>query len=240
MNTNAIFLFSSLLISGCATQAPIIKKDTLESAATQTLHEAVYYSNLFSSCTALGGEVEIDAISKQQDWLNANRELIAAADQYYSQQQAANTFEYQGKTLAPAAIKLALEARKRAVDELGLAQRTPSNRIKTCAFRLNKINSSNISLTQNQTIAGAQTELLRYSPLDQKNDDFPSLAGGITEVAPGPTFFQLVKAHESNCAEPYTLTIANQWPQEAYAYFCGNTAAEVLTCEWGKCQSKKL
>ncbi len=241
MKTNVTLLLStSLFMFGCATQAPVADKNTLEKAANQVLSDAVYYSNLFSSCAALGGDIEVDAISKQQDWLNANNQLILAADQIYSQQHAANTFDYQGKTLAPAAIKLALESRKRAIDELSLAQRTPVNRIKTCEFRLNKITNETINLTHNATIAAYQTEILQHAPLDQQAHDFPLLAGGITEVTPGATYFQLVKAHESACGEPYTLTIANQWPQEAYAYFCGNTAVEVLTCEWGKCESKKL
>ncbi len=235
-----LFLGSSLLIAGCATQAPVADKETLEKTATRILSEAVYYSYLFSNCAALGGDIEVEAISKQQDWLNANNQLVLAADQIYSQQHAASTFEYQGKTLAPAAIKLALESRKKATDELSLAQRTPINKVKTCEFRLSKITNETISLARNPDIARYQPELLQHLPLDQQGRDIPTLAGGITEVAPGATFFQLVKAHESACAAPYTLTIANQWPQEAYAYFCGDAALEVLTCEWGKCESKKL
>lgn len=239
-NKAILLLAASLLMPGCATQAPVTDKNTLEKAAILVLSDAVYYSHLFSNCAALGGDIEVDAISKQQDWLNANSKLILAADQYYSQQQTANTFDYQGKTLAPAAIKLALESRKRAINELSLAQRTPANRIKTCEFRLGKINNDTISLARNPAIAAYQAELLQHLPLDQHIGDFPILAGGITEVTPGATYFQLLKAHESSCAAPYTLTIANQWPQEAYAYFCGDTAVEVLTCEWGKCGSKKL
>ncbi|WP_039913430.1 hypothetical protein [Cellvibrio mixtus] len=241
MKTKVILLLgSALLIQGCATQTPVADKNSLEKAATQVLSETVYYSHLFSSCAALGGEIEVDAISKQQDWLNTNNQLILAADQYYSQQQAASTFDYQGKTLAPAAIKLALESRKRAIDELSLAQRTPANKVKTCEFRLNKINNQTIKLTQNPAIAATEAELLKHLPLNQSPGDIPTLAGGISEVTPGATYFQLVKAHESACAAPYTLTIANQWPREAYAYFCGDAAMEVLTCEWGKCESKKL
>lgn len=235
-----LLLGSALLVQGCATTAPQTDKSTLESAATTVLNEGVYYSHLFASCAALGGDIEVEAISKQQDWLNANNKILAAADQLYSQQQAANTFDYQGKTLAPAAIKLALDARKRAVNELSLAQRTPANQVKTCAFRLNKINSNTINLAQNPAVAPYQAELLQHLPLDPQSNDHPILAGGISEVAPGATYFQLIKAHESSCAAPYTLTIANQWPREAYAYFCGDKAVEVLTCEWGKCESKKL
>lgn len=232
---------SAVLLQACA--APPVappNPDSLAQAATSVLEEAVYYSTLFSSCASLGGEIEIDAISKQQDWLNTNNQLLLSADQLYSKQQAANTFEYQSKTLAPAAIKLAREAKQRAIKELALSQRTPLNRIKTCEFRLSKINSASNNLAQLPNIAPYTAELLAHLPLDQVITNIPSLAGGITEVAPGPTYYKLVKEHEGKCPTGFTLSIVNQWPIEAYANFCGDDSVEVLTCDWGKCQSKTL
>ncbi len=109
MNRQTLLSLSALctvLLQACAApSAPPTSPESVAQAATTVLDEAVYYSTLFSSCASLGGEIEIDAISKQQDWLNSNNQLLLSADQLYSQQQAANTFEYQGKTLAPTAIK---------------------------------------------------------------------------------------------------------------------------------------
>ncbi len=244
MNRQTLLSLSALctvLLQACAApSAPPTSPESVAQAATTVLDEAVYYSTLFSSCASLGGEIEIDAISKQQDWLNSNNQLLLSADQLYSQQQAANTFEYQGKTLAPTAIKLAREAKQRAIKELSLNQRTPFNQVKTCEFRLSKINASSNNLAKHPKIAPYAPELLTHLPLDQAIANIPSLAAGITEVAPGPTYYKLVKEHESKCPTGFTLSIVNQWPKEAYANFCGDTSVDVLTCDWGNCETKKL
>ena len=200
----------------------------------------MYFSTLFSSCTALGGDTELDAIDIQQNWINANAQLVAAADSYYSQQQAAHTFTYNGKTLAPEAIRIALDARKRATNELALAQRSPANKHKTCQFRLAQISGDKLPLAKDPLIAPYKTELLTHLPLDINIADTPQLAGGLREISKGATYFAIAKAHETSCTAPYTLTIANQWPNEAYANFCGADAVKVITCEWGKCESKTL
>ena len=232
---------SAFLTLGCAAPPVAVDQTSVAQAAQQTLQDAVYFSTIFSSCAALGGDVEVEAISKQYDWINANTKLILAADQIYSQQQAANTFEYQGKTLAPAAIKLALDARQRAVSELALNQRTPTNKIKTCEFRLGKITNSNHDLAQAPNIAPYALEILNHLPLDQQLNDFPSLAGGIREVTPGSSYYKLLNANEAACqSSALTLSIVNEWPKEAYANFCADKPVKILTCEWGKCESKKL
>lgn len=233
--------FNAVLMSGCATQtATITDANSLEKAATYVLGEAVYFSTLFSTCSALGGDTELDAIDIQQNWINTNTTLVAAADSYYSQQQANNTFTYDGKTLAPAAIRLVLDARARATNELALAQRSPVNKQKTCQFRLAQINGNKLPLANNPLIAPYKTELLTHIPLDLNIADAPQLAGGLSGASQGATYFTIAKAHESSCAAAYTLSIANQWPKEAYANFCGEKAVDIITCEWGKCEAKKL
>lgn len=233
--------FSAAFISGCANQ-PVTTTDasSLEKAATYVLSETVYFSTLFSTCSALGGDTELDAIDIQQNWINANSSLVAAADSYYSQQQANNTFTYDGKTLAPAAIRLVLDARARATNELALAQRSPINKQKTCQFRLTQISGNKLPLANDPLIAPYQAELLTHIPLDLNIADAPQLAGGLNGTTQGATYFTIAKTHETSCASAYTLSIANQWPKEAYANFCGDKALEVITCEWGKCESKKL
>ncbi len=235
------FAFLSLT-QGCATPPPVaVDPAMVVAAATKTLQEAVYYSTIFSSCAALGGEAEIDSISTQYDWLSANTQLILAADEIYSQNQAANTFDYQGKTLAPAAIKLALDSKLRAVNELKLDQRTPINKIKACQYRISKITGSARELAQMPDIAPYAEEILKHQPLEATLGNVPKLAAGITEVAPGPTYYQLVKSNEAKCpSSGFTLSIINQWPKEAYANFCGDSSVEIMTCDWGKCETKKI
>lgn len=228
------------LISGCATQAPGIDEKSLERAATKTLSEAVYFSNLFTTCATLGGEIEVDAIDTQQNWLNENAKLVAAADALYSQQHNKDTFKYNSKTLAPAAIRLVLDARTRAADELSLPQRSPVNKQKICQFRLAQISGKALPLANNPKIAPYKTELLKHLPSGYTITDVPTLAAGFQGSSQGATFYSIDKAHAQTCSAAYTLSIANQWPHEAYATFCGETATAVLICEWGKCEEKKL
>jgi len=233
-------LFSTVFFSGCANQPITIDTNSLEKAATYTLSEAVYFSTLFTTCSALGGDTELDAIDIQQNWLNENSTLVAAADNYYSQQQANNTFSYDGKTLAPAAIRLALDARNRATTELALAQRSEANKQKTCQFRLKQISGNKLPLGNDMIIAPYQAELLKHLPLDLNIADAPQLAGGLIGASQGASYFNITTAHKASCASAYTMSIVNQWPKEAYANFCGEKAVEVITCEWGKCEAKKL
>lgn len=242
INTQYFYLaaLSAVFMSGCATPPTIPDATSIEKAATRVLSETVYFSTLFSSCAALGGDTELDAIDIQQNWINANATLVAAADSYYSQQQANNTFTYDGKTLAPAAIRLVLDARNRATNELALAQRSPVNKQKTCQFRLAQISGNKLPLANDPLVTPYQAELLAHVPLDLNIADAPQLAGGLAGASQGATYFTIAKAHESSCPAAYTLSIVNQWPNEAYANFCGEKAVAVINCEWGKCETKKL
>lgn len=232
---------TTALLTGCATQPiPTIDATSLEKAATHTLSETVYFSTLFSTCMALGGDTELDAIDIQQTWINTNATLVAAADSYYSQQQANHTFTYNNRTLAPEAIRLALDARERATKELALSQRSPVNQQKTCQFRLAQIKGDKVPLANDPLIAPYQAELLTHAPLDLNIADAPLLAGGLYGTNQGTSYFNIAKANEASCADAYTLTIVNQWPQEAYSNFCGEKAVSIITCEWGKCETKKL
>lgn len=242
INTHYFYLaaLSAVFMSGCATPPTPPDASSIEKAATHVLSETVYFSTLFSTCSALGGDTELDAIDIQQNWINTNANLVAAADSYYSQQQANNTFTYDGKTLAPAAIRLVMDARNRATNELALAQRSPVNKQKTCQFRLAQINGNKLPLANDPLIAPYQAELLTHVPLDLNIADAPQLAGGLSGVSQGATYFTIAKAHESSCTAAYTLSIVNQWPKEAYANFCGEKAVDIISCEWGKCEAKKL
>lgn len=233
--------FSAVFMCGCTSQpATLTDVDGPEKAATHILSETVYFSTLFSTCATLGGDTELDAIDIQQNWINVNSQLVSAADSYYSQQLANRTFTYDGKTLAPEAIRLALNARTRATNELALAQRSPINKQKTCQFRLAQISGNKLPLVNDPLIAPYEAELLGHLPLDINIADAPLLAGGLIGTAQGATYFTVAKTHETTCPDAYTLSIANQWPNEAYANFCGKKAVEVITCEWGKCETKKL
>jgi hypothetical protein len=230
----------TLLLSGCAATPPTSDNNTLAAAAEKILYKNVYYNEIFAKCAALGGEVEVDAINVQQDWLNANAKLVAAADNFYSQQQAGNSFEYAGLTLAPTAIRMALQASQEAQTELSLNKRSIANQQKTCSFMLAKMSDAGLSLTSDPQVANAQAGLMNEQLLDINALNSPRLAGNIKSIPAGKSYFSINKTHQNNCPDAYTLVIANDWPKEAYANFCGSKAMEVLLCDWGKCEAKKL
>lgn len=233
--------FNMLLLNGCASTSPlIVDTKQLTDAAEKILFETVYHNELFTRCAALGGEAEIDAINVQHDWINANAALIGAADNYYSQQQKDSSFDYEGNTLSPAAIRLTLDASQKARDNLSLNKRSPINQQKTCSFKLAQMTGATLPLARDPQIASMQTELLKYEPLERSPLSAPRLAGDIKALSGGKSFFAVNAQHQSHCADAYTLVIANNWPKEAYANFCGSKVVEVLTCDWGKCDVKKL
>ncbi|WP_331345679.1 hypothetical protein [Cellvibrio sp. UBA7661] len=233
-------IFGIVLLTGCAAQPPMLDEDSLARAATNTLSEAVYFSNLFTTCGTLGGDIEVDAIDTQQNWLNENAKLVAAADAFYSQLHNKESFKYNNTTVAPAAIRLVLDARTRATNELALPQRSPINKQKICQFRLAQISGKALPLANKPEIAPYKAELLKHLPADYKIADVPTLAAGFQGSSQGATFYSIANAHEKTCPAAYTLSITNQWPHEVYATFCGENATSVLTCEWGKCETKKL
>ncbi len=232
-----------LILTGCATPPPP-DTDKLPQVAEKILDQAVYYSGLFSSCAALGGDAEIQAISLQQDWLTANWPLVAAADQLYTRSHSEEAINYQNHLISPKAIRMAQVTHQRLVDELNLQQRSTSNQQKTCAFRMAQINPENIRLTQDAEIATYAEVLLQTGSNQQEYSTIarvPSLAGGVPlDLPPGKSYYRIADELQGKCSDSYTLVVANDWPKEAYANFCGEQLKEVLTCEWGNCVASKL
>ena len=100
-----------LLFSGCATKAPPpLDMTQLPKVAETILEEAIFYSTLFSACSNLGDEAEIEAITKQQDWLAANWSLVSAADAAYTQHYSNSSFNYNNKPFLPQALWLKKKA----------------------------------------------------------------------------------------------------------------------------------
>ena len=232
------------LISGCATPPPPLDTSKLPQIAEDVLNQAVYFNGLFSNCAKLGGEAEIQSISVQQDWLTANWPLVAAADQRYTQDHAADAINYQNHLISPKAIRMAQIAYQRAVNELSLQKRSTANQQKTCEFRLAQITPANIKLTLDPQIAIYAQALLASGEDTGESSSIarvPSLTGGVPlDLAPGKSYYRVLDELQSRCSDSYTLVVANDWPKEAYANFCGDQLKEVLTCEWGNCTASKL
>lgn len=233
-----------LLLTSCASKPPaVVSTSDINNAVETIMKETVYHNTLFNTCASLGGDEEITAIDKQQDWLNANIALVSAADTYYSQQLASSVLNYDGKSISPIAVRLALEERQRALNELNLKKRTLNNQRKTCNFRLGQITATSMHLVNQPAIATAYADIMKSAPaVNVMLQSVPSLTANIAlDIPPGRTYFVVNKALEKECVNsPITLTLANNWPNEAYANFCENNLVETLICEWGNCEAKKL
>ncbi|ACE85069.1 hypothetical protein [Cellvibrio japonicus] len=240
--SHSALLAMVLILSACTTPVAPLDETRLPQVAEKILQETLYYNSLFTQCARLGGDNELEALEKQQDWLASNWQLAAAADNLYSQQHANYTFNYKTQKLVPAALLLNQKTRQRAQDELSLEKRTLSNQQKTCSFRLKQMTAENMRLNSDHEIALYEQALLNQATVNTHEVyDLPSLAGGIaTDLAPGRSYFPIAHQHEGTCDQPYTLIVDNEWPQEAYINFCSDLAVELLTCEWGNCQSTSL
>lgn len=239
--SNLIIIFSGLFFSACASKAPApLDMSQLPKAAETVLREAIYYSSLFHTCAQLGEEVEIEAATKQQDWEAKNGTLIAAADAAYTEAYTNQSFNYNGKLILPQALLLSQKTQEQVTQELKLSTRTQINQRKTCEFRLAKITEENMSIASIPLVATYQQALLAKTPaVLPEISQIPTLAADIAiDIPPGKSHFDLVNQHETECDNAYTLVIANDWPNEAYANFCGDELTDVLLCEWGKCQNR--
>lgn len=231
----------SVILSGCATKAPPpLDMTQLPDVAETVLSEAVYYTQLFSLCAKLGDEAEIEALTKQQDWLAANGNLVMSADQTYTQSYVNESFNYNNKSILPQALRIKQKASTKADQELKLSTRTPANQQKTCLFRLSKITADNIKLTSIPAVATYEQAILANTPKNiNQIGDVPTLAGGIDiNTPPGKTHFLVKQQNERECDNAYTLILDNNWPNEAYANFCEDELIQVIICEWGNCNPK--
>lgn len=241
--TNPIFyalILLAALIYGCASTptTPIDNPAQLTKTASSTLSTAVYTNTLFSECSRLGGDAEIEAITVQQSWLDKNWAAISAADNYYSEQFQHQAIDFQNKKITLAAVQLSHKAQEKAQNELNLKQRTGTNQQLTCVRRLKTIVDDGMALTKNsQEIVDLQTLTAKY--VDGSSADVtpvPSLAGDINlRQEPGRSYFVLVEQFKQTCPNAEFIVLHNRWPQEAYGAFCKNSDSTLFVCEWGKC-----
>lgn len=237
---NVIIALMFSLISGCAQQpATVVTEDKtqLNRVAKAAIAQFVYINTLLDTCAKLGDKAELEAVTVQQDWLEKNRTTSIAADSYYSDQLKDETVNYNGRDLALAAVLLSHTEQNRAINELGLKQRTNTNQQKTCVRRIQKIASEEMALSQDpQTLTDLQTLENKYTGDTRKVFSIPSLAGDIAiNLEPGRSYFVLLEEFKRECPDARFITLHNQWPQEAYGTYCGEAPVSVIACEWGKC-----
>lgn len=230
-----------LLAGGCATQeVPVNDTQEKFNAARQVLSEATYINTLFGECARLGDEVELEALSLQQDWLLKNWPLVSAADDYFTDQEQSFGVLYEGKLLSLNAVKLAYDAEQRALKELNFNQRTTINQQKFCENRLNALAKNDMDISQKlngKTFSFARENHLTGSALSKGR--VPSMAGNLSPSRePGRTYYSLSEQFKQECPQVTLLVLHNDWPKEAYAAYCDETPITLMTCEWGKCESR--
>ena len=237
-------LCMAVLFSGCAQQpvvTPTEDPTQLIQLATDILTKAVYTNSIFNQCTPLGDDAELEAITVQQDWIDKNWPAILAADHYYTTQLGPQAINYDGQAISLNAVMLAHNARKRAIDELNLKQRTLTNQQKTCVRRIQTIAQQEMALTQGeQAHVDLQALQQQYTGDTTKIVPVPTLAGDITtERENGRSYFLLFEEFKKECPDGQFIVVHNQWPHEAYASYCGEAPVSLISCEWGKCTQQR-
>lgn len=237
----ALTLVTALVLAGCAGQSkPVDNTRQKMDAARALLAEAAYVSAIFSECEKLGADVELEALSVQQDWLIKNWTLIAAADDYYSEKEKASGVLYDGELLSLAAIKLAYDAEQRAKNELNFSQRSPINQQKVCMNRLNLLTKNEMDLSKKVNGKSAPF-IVSETPVtgNMSTGRVPGMAGTIIPGSvPGRTHYLLTEQLKQECPQTELLVLRNEWPNETYAVYCAGKPLTLMVCEWGKCERR--
>lgn len=249
MTKKLIRLFSLLSVTaaffaGCAQQPVVVPSEDpaqLTQLSADILSKAVYVNTIFNRCTALGGDAELEAITAQQDWIDKNWPAIIAADHYYTTHLGSQAVSYRGGNIALAAVLLSYDAQQRAINELNLKQRTPTNQQKTCVWRLQGIVQQELDLVQGeQALADLQALQQQYTGSTTTITPVPSLAGDVKpQQSNGRSYFVLAEEFKKECPRGQIIVLHNQWPQEAYASYCNEVPVSLITCEWGKCTQQR-
>jgi hypothetical protein len=230
----------SLLLSACNQQQVKPLKDTDQlQLAEQLLSETVYINTLFDQCASLGNDIELQAINLQQDWLQKNWPLVAAADNYYSSQLRPSGFLYNGQLLSLEATLLAHQARQKAIEELNFAQRAHANKERSCNLRLQNLAAQEIDLSSRLPRKSRGFDLSAEQHTRVQIDRIPELAYKETNLTdPGRSWFPLEAAFREECAQVEKLVLFNEWPREAYAVYCNGRPLALMVCDWGECARK--
>ncbi len=235
----------ALLLTACSHTPPTSSPEQQQQLLENLLSQTVYTNTLFSQCETLGDDVELEALNVQQDWLQKNWPLIAAADDYYTRQQQTEGLLYGGQLISLHATRLTHDARQKALDELNFSQRTTINQQRFCMNRLKKIAREELDLA-----AGLDHSRLPFNPgeTDSGNiqsgsiqiDAIPTLAFKTPVVqTPGRTWFVLEDGFKQTCAQPRKLVLFNDWPRETYAIYCDQAPLALMVCEWGQCERRQ-
>ncbi|WP_020209543.1 hypothetical protein [Gilvimarinus chinensis] len=243
VNTLRLCAFSMTVctfLSACQTQeiAPPTEAD-LHDYAVEVQRAAVSDLTVLQRCGSLGGDVAIKAVGARDNWTFSNSSLLKAAETLLAQ-QTSDIVHWQQQAYSLTSLALVKDESLRRAQRLNLAQRVPSDQKTTCERELQRIETTSyadIGKEQrlSQFLLASVTEQMDISDVSLISDQFSRWP------EPGRTYFTLKQSVDTECTEnSRIMALVNHWPEEAYAYFCGDKPISLIECQWGECTSQAV
>ena len=233
---NALIALLIFVISGCATTPPApVTHNELYQQAEQQLEQAIALDRLAEICRNLLNTDQSKAGKLYKDWLSAEWPVVVGADSYYRSTQSNQTMSFEGQTLSMDALSFYSDRLEKINANFGYLMRVKTEPSRICARKMIE-NINKVALTDR-----VKNRLLEYGQqhvsAPEPGARVPSLAGNFTIVSdPGRSYYNVEQSSRSaDCPNVKIVTFKNQWPQEIYGAFCGDSH-QLISCDWGKCK----
>ncbi|UTF60721.1 MbeD family mobilization/exclusion protein [Gilvimarinus sp. DA14] len=239
LRLGAFYFAACTLLSACQTK-PVVPptQSELENYAAQVQRTAVNDLTVIQQCENLGGSIGMLAVTARDTWEFSNSHLLAAAESLQAH-QSKDIVHWQDQAYSLQTLAMVKEASQSRAQSLNLSQRVPSAQKATCERELRRIE------TTSYADIGADPRLSQALLASTSNTtaDF----AGVTQIAdqfspwpePGRTYFTLKQSIDKECeANSRIMPLVNRWPDEVYAYFCGDKPISLIECHWVECTSQ--
>lgn len=240
LRVGAFSLAVCTFLSACQTKEAVPPTEAqLHSYAAEIQRTAIADMTVMQRCESLGGEIGIKAISARDSWNFSNSHLIDAADALLAL-KAKDTVQWQKQTYSLTNLALVKDESQRRAQSLNLAQRVPSAQKATCERELNRIETTSYAdIGQEQGLSQSLLETASTPP------DLSGVTLIVDQFSPWPepgrTYFTLKQSIDTECAaNSRIIALINHWPEEVYAYYCGDKPISLIECQWGECTSQAV
>lgn len=225
-----------IILAGCASAPPPpVTHNELYTYAEQQLEQAIALDRLATICRDLLNTDQSEAGRLYQDWLTTEWPVVAGADSYYRSTQSNKTMSFDGQTLSMDALSFYSDRLEKINANFGYLMRVKTDPSRLCERKMTE-NINKVALSDR-----VKRRLLEYGQqhvsAPAPGTRVPSLAGDFTIVAdPGRSYYNVEQSSRSaNCPNVKIVTFKNEWPQEIYGAFCGDSH-QLISCDWGKCR----
>ena len=242
-STLLIALLMAILLTACATPPPSRVDDT----AMRTIIESAYSENIYiegviAQCASLGGDVETDMRTKQQQWRNETSTLLRAGDLYYRDLVKDSTFSYHDHRVSLDTVRFTYEQLQKVSERTEFMRFSNTNRKRMCTRLADDFMQNSRTLALQQNNPQAYTQIMTYAGqlTNTNNTSFmlPSLIGDfVMDAEKGRSAFHIEKLlKELQCTPELMITLENNWPNETYVGYCREGSARLVECTWGNCK----